>query len=588
MPGRRAAAHGRLAVLAVVACGLLVLLAVGALAWRGWTRAPYEEALAAWKGSGDAPAALTALERGAKRPGLEGPESELRGIVQLALGDVHEAELAFARARETGGAGSDRQASLIEAGRGLLAEGREDALPTLVDYGRVVLQPAPPELEALAGFSLHARGDLAGAREAYKAARDAGVAGEWKEEVDRMFTAAAEQARSGRVPVVLARGGEVLAWRDARTRQLVAGPELQALLGGAGVESLPGLSAADLDGLVELTLDADLQRRAARVYRNETGAFVGLSIPDGEILAAASEAEPPFPLVPFAPAFQPGSTLKVLTMAAWLEEGLPDDLVVPYDCKGNDFKIDGEILYDWSAHGRLESLERALSQSCNTVFARMGLELGEARLRDELRPFGFGASHAEGAGDTEGEGFELAGGGRARSGALAAGPLDEKRLARTAMVLDETRMSALQAAVIALVLADGGELPAPRLVRRKLNLLGEELPSEPGPAPRRVLSPETAARVAKAMESVVNDPDGTGRGARSAGVPVALKTGTTGGDGNPLSSAFVGFLPAGRPQLAFGMFTRDSGRSLDVSRRVLGPFLEEAWSELSSGGARTN
>lgn len=589
MAGRRSAPAGRAVAVAVGLCGLLVLAAVAALAWRSWTRAPYEQALAAWTGDRAAAAALAALDEADGRPGLEGPEAELRGIVQLVAGALPEAGEALARARSAGGGTSLGSSELVGLGRELVSAGREGSLPVLLEHARAVLEPAPPELRALEGVSLHAQGDLTGAREAYRAALDAGLEGEWKGTVDRLFQEAAEQARSGRIPVVLARGGEVLAWRDARTRQVVAGPELEALLGGAPVDALPGLSAADLDGRVELTLDAGLQRRAARVYRREAGAFVGLSVPEGEILAAVAESEPPFPLVPFAPVFQPGSTLKVLTMAAWLDEGLPDDLVVPYRCAGNDFVLDGEILYDWSAHGELESLERALSQSCNTVFARMGLELGERRLRDALRPLGFGAAGFEGAGMTEGEGVEFAGGGRARTGALAAGPLDATRLARTAMGLDETRMSALQAAMTALAFGNGGELPAPRLIRRRLNLLGETVGEAPAPAaPRRVFSREAAERVAAAMEDVVTDPDGTGRGARGAGVPVALKTGTTGGDGNPLSSAFLGFLPAGRPELAFGMFTRDSGRSLDVSRRVLGPFLADVAKELPGPAPRAN
>ncbi len=587
MRAQGGASSGRAALVAMAGIGLLVLLAVAAFAWRSWTRAPYDEAVRLLAAEGPQ-SALAALEVARSRSGLEGPESELLGLCLLSLGRVDEARGAFEAAAAVGGAGADRPTPLDIHGSRLLAAGREETLQALTDYARRVLDSVPPELVAHEGFARHSQGDLAGARESYRAALKAGLAGDLRPVVEAQLGRAAEEARSGRIPVVLARGGEVLAWRDSRTRRLVAGPELQALLGGASLESLPGVQAGDLDGRIGLTLDMDLQRRAARVYRAESGAFVALSVPGAEILAAASEAEPATPLAPFDARYQPGSTLKVLTLAAWLDAGLPDDLVVPYDCRGNDFVIDGEILYDWAAHGRLESLERALSQSCNSVFARMGLELGEARLREALRPLGFGASLEEGAGPDEGGGLASSGGVRFGTGALAAGPLDEHRLARTSMGLDETRMSPLQAAAIGLVFASGGELPAPRLVLRRWYVVGEPLVrTAVGPAPVRVFSAGTAARVAEAMAGVVTDSDGTGRGARSAGVPVSLKTGTTGGDGAPLSSAFVGFLPSTSPEIAFGMFTRDSGRSLDVSRRVLGPFLKDAWSARTAS-ARTN
>jgi hypothetical protein len=583
----RGAPSGKTTVIAMVLVGLLVLLGAAGLGWRSWKRAPYDEAVRLHAAEGPA-AALPALARARARAGLEGPESELLALCRLHLGELDAAAEAFASAAAAGGAGEERPEALAAVAARLLAAGREDALPPLAAYAREVLDPVPPEVLAHEGFGKHAQADLEGARRAYRAALDSGLSGRLEERVERELGRAAEESRSGRVPVVLARGGSVLAWRDARSRALVAGPELEALLGGAPVESLPGLEAGDLDGRVELTLDVNLQRRAARVYRAETGAFVALSVPEGEVLAAVAELEPTVPLAPFDARYQPGSTLKVLTLAAWLDEGMPDDLLVPYHCKGNDFVIDGEIVYDWAAHGRLETFERALSQSCNTVFARMGLELGEQRLRDALRPLGFGASLEEGAGAGEGSGLPGAGGFSFGTGALSAGPLGERRLARTAMGLDETRVSPLQAAAMGLIFAAGGELSPPRLVRRRLNVVGEVLPGERESAtPVRVFTAASARRVARAMETVVTDADGTGRGARVAGVPVALKTGTTGGDGDPLSSAFVGFLPTGSPEIAFGMFTRESGRSLDVSRRVLGPFLKDAW-DARNPSARTN
>lgn len=567
---RRAARGGSEAggvrVGALVAAGLvavILLLVGGYLHAGGPLRAAREAARA-----GEWDAAERHARVGLERPGGTRDETELLGLALLVGGRVDEARAVLASAAELGTVAAARRAVPPQrlADR-FLAEGREVELLVLCEYvEQSSRDPVEPALQARTALALLAAGRLDEARERLAAlgARsdlDAPLA----ELVARQAERATDAARTGRIPAVLARDGTPLAWRVVATGDWGLAPELASLLGDAEPETLPGVSLSDLDGEVVTTLDASLQRLASDIFRRERGAFVALDVRSGEILAAAADADAA-PLAALTSLFQPGSTLKAVTMASFLDAGLSPDELFPYRCRGNDFVLEGEILYDWTPHGAIDSLERALVLSCNTVFARAGLALGHERLREQLAPLGFADGRLAGAGGTA---FP--------AGTVPPGPLGPRRLARTAMGLDETRVTPVQAAAMALTLARGGELLPVRLVSERRNVAGDALPPDSLPPAVRVFSADAAGRVARAMEETVAAVDGTGRGARLRGVPVAVKTGTTGGDGEPLNAVFVGFAPADEPELAFALFTMGSGRSLDVSRRVLGPFLEDLY-----------
>ncbi|MEM7248440.1 MAG: penicillin-binding transpeptidase domain-containing protein [Acidobacteriota bacterium] len=559
----------RLIVIGVV---LLVLLVAGGLGFLQYRTAPAREA-ERLAHAGELGPALEQVELATARAGESPALVELKGFIQLLQGRRSAGEATLAGLAKGGPRGSRELLTAETVGQRLLDAGREAELGVLCDHLDATSGgPLSPTMTGLAGLAALSRGELKEAIDLQSRALESGSS--LPEDLTVALTKTVDAARlaqrSGRVTVIEARDGRAMAWRGvdgARPLQVV--PELRSLLGNQQIATLPGIDAGDLDGVVQVSLDFGLQGLATRLLRREEGAFVAFDVATGELLAAAASGPEGDVLGPFDPRFQPGSTLKVLTQAAYLEAGLDPAMVVPHHCKGNDYVVEGKIAYDWAAHGNMDNVATALSASCNTVFCKMGLELRDEGLRSALDPFHFDGLDIRGS---AGEVYP--------AGAFAPGPLLGMDLARASIGLGETRVSALQSALIALTLARGGERVPPTFIREKRNVAGSALPLGEGPAPERVLGEATVRELNSAMRRVVEDPEGTGRGLKKAGVPVAAKTGTTGGDGGPLNAAFIGWMPADEPRLAFAAFTVGSGRSLEVSRRALGPFLEEVWREI--------
>ncbi len=340
---------------------------------------------------------------------------------------------------------------------------------------------------------------------------------------------------------VRGRDGQVYALRDARRA-----PFLKV----ARREPVPG------DGVM-LTLDETIQHVAQRELRaavRETGAVAGSVVvmepATGDVLALA--AEPTFDLnrPAGAPAdvrrnrmvvdaYEPGSTFKVVTMAAALEKGLirPSDLI---DCQHGAIRVAGAILHDHKSFGVLSASE-VLAHSSNVGAIKIGLRLRAADFHDSMKRFGFGAR----------TGAELPG----ESPGLLRDPDDWSGVSQATLSFgQEVAVTPLQLATAISAVANGGVLRPPRLV------LGQTAPdgtvvtrSEPRPS-KRILEQRTALILKEMMVGVVEE--GTAKGARLPGYRVAGKTGTAqkiGPDGRYASgsyvASFVGFAPAEDPRL---------------------------------------
>jgi len=310
---------------------------------------------------------------------------------------------------------------------------------------------------------------------------------------------------------------------------------------------------------VVLTLDAVLQYIAEQEVAQgvqAAGAEWGLAIvmnpKTGEILAMAVQPgfdpanwEAHLPRAHRNPAvadqFEPGSTMKVFTVAAALEEGvatpettLPAPAVMP---------IGGGVVRNHNSinYGSL-SVAEALVVSSNTALAHLGAEmLGGATLAEYLRAFGFGQRLGV---DMPGEGT-----GRVPTpGRVAGGRLQWA----TVSFGQGVAVTPLQLAAATAALANGGTLMKPFIVQEIRRPDGYILEHRLPAAIRQVVSPETAAAVVEAMEAVVQR--GTGRRAQVPGYRVAGKTGTAqvpedGGYGDKRLASFVGFAPAEDPAL---------------------------------------
>lgn len=244
-----------------------------------------------------------------------------------------------------------------------------------------------------------------------------------------------------------------------------------------------------------------------------------------------------------ADSFEPGSTFKVFVIAAALEEHLvkPGDI---YNCENGVYKIADRVIHDDHPHPRL-TVSDVIKYSSNIGAAKIGFKLGEERLSRYLRNFGFG----------ERTGIDLPG--------ESPGNVRKRwygiDLATTSFGQGVTT-STVQLATAVSAIANGGMLMRPYLVERILDDSGREVQKfEPQPV-RRVISEDTAQKVARMMETVTGD-GGTGTKAAVDGFRVAGKTGTA-QKVDPVTKAyspskrigsFVGFIPADKPRLTIAV-----------------------------------
>ncbi len=371
-------------------------------------------------------------------------------------------------------------------------------------------------------------------------------------------------------------------------------------------------------GDVYLTLDARMQKRLWDIMESRVGAAVVLDVSTGAVLAAVSR--PAFDPNSTDPAawrrarregrgrllrsraweelYPPGSTFKLVTAAAWLEDHPLEREPAPVEyCPGRDRRLN---ISDISPHGSVD-LAEALVRSCNVYFARLGTRLGP-RVRAMAERLGFN------------HGWDLLpqlgtislpvqaslayARYRYRRRSSPVGTRVERSLERFHSFRRDPKIAAqcaigqnlvaatpLQMAVVAQAIANRGFLVPPHLALA----LGDPNRQDAfqaldPPCGRRVMSPATAVFLTRAMVEVMRR--GTGRRApalrlRGEVVLVAGKTGTaeTGRPGEKPHAWFVGFAPADHPRLAIALVLQNGGlggrRAAPLAVRMLAAALEE-------------
>lgn len=319
---------------------------------------------------------------------------------------------------------------------------------------------------------------------------------------------------------------------------------------------------APLDGRhVRLTVDARLQavaeaaaQRALTQHRARQVSILVVHPQTGEVLAWAqspalnlaapgSDPEATWRNVPIQDLVEPGSTFKIVVLAAALEAGLThlDDRVF---CENGRLWVQGSALRDHDAYGWLTTLE-GFAKSSNVLHAKLALLLGPEPFRQELEAFGFGAR----------TGIELPGESR---GLLPAPASWSKPVLVRLAIGQGVGVTQLQMAMAYCALANDGRLMQPRLLRQVEAPDGTVLwRSEPRMV-RQVVSSRTAALVRRALEAVV-EKGGTGQRAALPLHRVAGKTGTaqkadqSGYLRGRYHASFIGFLPASAPQLCIAV-----------------------------------
>ncbi|MGR9591164.1 MULTISPECIES: stage V sporulation protein D [Bacillus cereus group] len=239
--------------------------------------------------------------------------------------------------------------------------------------------------------------------------------------------------------------------------------------------------------------------------------------------------------------YEPGSTFKIITLAAALNENLVDlEKDTFYD--DGAAEVGGARLKCWKAggHGSQTFLE-VVQNSCNPGFIELGDRLGKDRLFKYIRNFGFGQKTGI---DLQGEG----------SGILfnldKVGPVEQATTSfgQGVSVTPIQQVAAVAAAV------NGGTLYQPYIAKEFIDPENNQVVSKKTPVEKRkVISKETSEKVRYALENVVAK--GSGKGAYIDGYRVGGKTGTAQKvkDGKYLENnyivSFIGFAPADDPEI---------------------------------------
>lgn len=237
--------------------------------------------------------------------------------------------------------------------------------------------------------------------------------------------------------------------------------------------------------------------------------------------------------------YEPGSTFKIFTAAAALEEGVVS-LNSTFNCTGT-YSV-SSVTYRCAkreGHG-FETFTQGLMNSCNPVFIEIGQRLGVETYNKYFDAFGF----------NEKTGIDVAN----EASSIVHDPDTMTKIDLASTSFGQTiKISPLQLITATCAIANGGKLMQPYLVKSIVDSDGNLISETEPTAKRRVISESTAATVRSMMEAVVEG--GTGKNAYIPGYRVAGKTATAeklddGSDEPIYIASFVSFAPADDPEVA--------------------------------------
>lgn len=235
--------------------------------------------------------------------------------------------------------------------------------------------------------------------------------------------------------------------------------------------------------------------------------------------------------------YEPGSTFKLVTASAAIEEGV-FRLDEPIDVSAGFIRFGSRLIHDVHRYPSLTFTD-VMVKSSNVGAIRVGLRLGNTRLGHYVRQFGFGQAITS---DLPGE---------SRGIVWEPERWSDSALASVSMGY-QIGVTPMQMVTATSAVANGGELVEPRVVRAR-RAQGQRVES-PRRVVRRAISPETAAAIAGIMTEVVER--GTAKAAQVPGYSVAGKTGTAAKLVNgrysktDYNASFIGFLPARNPAVS--------------------------------------
>jgi peptidoglycan glycosyltransferase len=351
-------------------------------------------------------------------------------------------------------------------------------------------------------------------------------------------------------------------------------------LSGRAEELLPSTLVDQILGrprkgaTVITTIDPELQQVASDQLGDREGAVVAMDPATGELLVMVSnptfdpnplashvtkeatsafeqlQNDPEKPLLANAndQLYPPGSTFKLVTASAALEDGVRPDERIWDNPPSLDLPLTTHNLENFGGSqcpgGSQLTLAEALTISCNVVFGEVGLELGAGALADQAHGYGF----------SEDVPFDI----RFAEGQFPdPDTMDEPTTAIAAIGQSDVNANPLQMALVGSAIANGGELMRPQLVREVRDSQGRVLRRFRPAVYDRALSSQSARDLTSMMVNVVSS--GTGAAAAISGVSVAGKTGTAQHGGNLPHAWFVSFAPAEHPQIVVAVLILNGG-----------------------------
>ncbi|MEV6794800.1 penicillin-binding transpeptidase domain-containing protein [Streptomyces sp. NPDC051320] len=327
-------------------------------------------------------------------------------------------------------------------------------------------------------------------------------------------------------------------------------------------------------GNVLTTIDPDVQKAAYQALGDKKGAAVAIDPASGKILGVVStpsydpskisgttdgaawkqlteDKDQPMVNRALRQALPPGSTFKLVVASAALEDGLyssvdtPTDSPNPYPLPGSSTVLRNE---NASAPCKNANIRTALEYSCNNVFGKMAVDLGQDKVKAMAEKFGFNASKLDVP---------------VRAAESVYPSTDyTSQTALTGIGQFDVTATPLQMAMVSAALANDGVLVGPHMVSKVTDADGDTLKSFANPSSTRVVSSSTARQIRSAMRTVVDQ--GTGTNARISGVEVGGKTGTAQHGENNSKTPYAWFTSYGKDsatgkQVAVAVMVEDSG-----------------------------
>ncbi|PAZ13732.1 penicillin-binding protein [Streptomyces sp. SA15] len=309
-------------------------------------------------------------------------------------------------------------------------------------------------------------------------------------------------------------------------------------------------------GDVITTIDPATQRAAYDALGDKKGAAVAIDPATGRILAVVSTPSydpstistgdtdtwsqltknPDKPMTNRAlrQPLPPGSTFKLVVAAAALEDGLyssvdeKTDSPNPYPLPQSTDKLTNENL---SAPCANASIRVALQYSCNNVFGKMAVDLGQDKVRAMAEKFGFNDATQ----DVPVRAYE----------SVYPKDMDEAQTALTGIGQFDVTATPLQMAMVSAAIANGGKLLSPHMVSQITDSGGDVLEDyDDNTSAKEIVSSSTAEQLQSAMQTVVEK--GTGTNAQISGVTVGGKTGTAQHGENNSETPYAWFTSYGK------------------------------------------